>query len=71
MNTCQASIYVEGSARPGTQASVYDPCNVLGGARYHACGKEAVTKYRGHWYCEKHLKENKSAYKSLDKQSAV
>lgn len=68
-NPCQSGSYVEGSARPGTQPSVSDPCNILGGAQYEQCGKESVSKYLGRWYCEEHLEKCKEAVKYNERQT--
>ena len=68
-NLCQVAVYVEGSAREGTVANIADPANIMGGARYRACGKESYTKdSRGHWLCEEHAREKKDLKKRLDKQ---
>lgn len=59
--TCKRSFYVEGSERPGTFPTIYDPANVMGGARYEECGKESVTRstVSGVDLCAEHAKEEK------------
>jgi hypothetical protein len=64
---CQRAIYIEGSARPGTAPSAYDPTNILGGAQYKICGKEGWTRNsNGNWLCEEHAGEEKEFRKVLD-----
>ena len=68
-STCQVAIYIEGSAREGTSESIYDPTNIMGGARYRLCGREASTKSSGYWLCEEHAARYKDFKKRLDKES--
>lgn len=67
-NVCQHAEYVEGSARPGTSASVYDPSNVMGGARYKQCGEPAWTQMEsGAWLCEGHARKHREIWKQIRK----
>jgi hypothetical protein len=60
MTTCRRTFYIEGSAQPGTSPSVYDPSNILGGARYTICDKPGFSIGRsGAWLCEQHAQEEK------------
>lgn len=68
---CQRAIYIEGSAREGTQPSVYDPSNMMGGAKYKPCGKEGYSKSKvtGVWLCEEHYNEDKMVHRQLQRLS--
>jgi hypothetical protein len=54
---CDYTIPIEGTARPGTCCTVYDPANVLGGQRYRKCdkpGKRIRFKFGNFVRCTKH-----------------
>lgn len=66
---CRRLIYIEGSARPGTSPSAYDPTNVMGGAEYEQCGQPGWTKSENEfWLCEDHAREDREVRKQIRKQ---
>jgi len=65
---CAVTVCIK-EGRPGTQPSVYDPANTVGGAEYDICGKPGVEK-NIIWRCEEHAKQDRARLRRLHRYEA-
>lgn len=66
MKTCQVSVEIPGTARPGTKPTVYDPSNILGGQQYKTCELPAThTGKIGEHLCAVHAYNYPSQFREF------
>lgn len=66
--SCHRTKYIKGSAQHGTEPSVYDPANIMGGAQYGVCGKpDFKLGQAGRSLCKEHYQEEQKFLEKIGK----